>query len=1230
MASTLKTWLLVALGIPSLILALLAGAAYVFATSDWGHDWLRQRLVAEVQQATGARLEVESLDGNLLWRMEAQGLRLVRGGQEMLSARRLEVTYNLLAIIGGALRIGRLKVDGLRLDLARLPTLGSGGGGPPVTIRRLVLSELELKAGGRLGPLERLAGVSLRGRLDWEPGGGSFKGHLQAKRIELTGLSQPVALAGDLRWQGDTLHLPRLDLTLGTNHAVARGTLRWGRKPSLELHLAAQKIDAAALPLAWPGPRLPEQPFAVKAQAAGNLKRLKATVVVLGSAGRLRLSGALDFKAMTWRATAVLKRVDLAAWGLATQPVRLSGEARLSGVGLPPAAGSRAQVELSFPRVTAAGQDFTRVRGSALWRGAQIQLKRFSAEGLGGSLEAQGRLALADDPTLQLRLGFNGLKPPPAWSGPLSGGVLTGSLEASGPLSRLAAKLNLRDSVITPGVGLDSLDAELVLAGGRPVLKSLTLRNDFLQATVQGRADLQSADIKATLTMADLARLGQALAALGLPVNAPLRGSAQVRLGLRGPWDALALQLKGRIDNLAAPEVFARRVELSARLTRLGPRPQGRARILAHGLKALAENWPEVDLEADAGAEALRCRVAAQGLVRQLSLDLHLDQWWQWPLQGTIHNLVYHHSDRGQWRQKGRAQFSLYPGGGRLAGFALTLGQQEVAVDAQYHSGGRVSGLARMSRVKIAAFLPADTGLPPAALVTGQAQLGGTLAAPRLKVSGEMSGLKVRGLPNSRARLSGQYAAGWLSLQGDIRTGEITTLAFNGRLGMNLRLLPPWLPGGFGSLDFSLRGRDMPLALFQPLATGVTGLKGRLNVDLTVAGTLEQPRVTGDIKLSQGSFTLAATGQRFRGVTAHLRANGRELVVRELSTAKAGQLWLKGKVILPGDGPGKLALRCRAQGLQVSFGALGGATADADIALTGTFGQPRLTGVVTPRQVSLRLGLGTPEAMDDVVVLGPGQKPPPVKRQPAIVQPPAMLAPLKMVVVVSVDRVLRVKVSQGWLDVTGRIVIRKEPGGPLTYHRGLKILKGLILYQARDFVVTGGSVDFAGKKELDPVLKEVRAELNMGKTQVQLVAQGPASDLHIQFTSQPPMSQADILSTIVFGQPAATLSQQQYDKLSAQALALLGMKGRQELERLVGRKLAPDVVTVGRSYDAGSFIEAGKYLSDNLYLRYRKSTQQDGGQNVGLEYRINRFFSIESQVGTTRDSGVDLTINFDF
>lgn len=1231
MASTFKTWLLVTLGVPSLILALLAAAAYIFANSDWGRDWLRQQLEAEIRQSTGMRMEVDRLDGNLLWRIEAHGLRLMHGQQEVLTVRRLEVTYNLLAIIGGALRIGDCKADGLRLALARLPDMGDDqGGGPAVTIRRLALSDVQVDPGGLLGPLKQLAGVSIKGHLDWESGGGNFIGKVAAQRIDLAGLSQPISLDGLVRWQGDLLHLVRLDLSLGPNRAALAGKLHLGRRLRLDLQLAAENIDAIALPFAWPGPRPPTRAFAAKAKVSGRLDDLKVSAVVHSGAGRLRLSGGLDLPAMAWRSTLGIRQVDLGQWGLAPTPVSLTGEVKASGVGLPLSAGSRATLGLDLPQMRAAGQDFSQVRAEVELRGNNISLKSLTAQGLGGELQAQGQVTLAADPALGLRLGFKGLKPPAAWTAPLAGGEFSGSLEANGTVSRLTCQVRLGPSVISKGLALDSLAAQIMLADGQPVLQDLSVISDFLTFSAKGRADLKAADISATLEVRDLARLDQALAALGLETTTALKGKAQASFSLKGPWSGPALELRGSLSDLAMAETSVKQVEITAKLSRLGPRPLGRVRILARDLLAAAETWPEVDLEAEAVAELLSCRLAAQGLERQLSVDLRLNQWWQWPLQGRIMNLIYHQNARGQWRQQGAAKISLRPGAMRLDGLALAQGEQEVSVTGEFLRQGVVSGQVQVRRFKVAPYLPPDTGLPPTALLDGQAQLGGTLAAPRLQVSGELSGLKVRGLPDSRARLEGGYADGWLTLQGDILTGGITTLALKGRMGLNLKLMPPWLPDGFGKLDFTLTSRQMPLTLFQPVASGLQELKGNLNVDLAVQGTLERPRIVGDIKLADGSFILAATGQHFSGITAHLQADGREVVVRQLSTDKAGQLWMQGKAVLPGDDAGKLSLRCRTQGLQVSFGAFGGGTADADIALAGTFAQPRLTGVITPRQITLRLGLGAPEAMSDVVILKPGQKPPSVKRKPAVVKTPAVLAPLTMVAVVSVDRTLRVKVNQGWVEVNGRIVIRKEPGGPLTYHRGLKILRGRILYEARAFKITGGSVDFGGKKVIDPDLKDVRAELSLGKTQVQLVAQGPASDLQLQFTSQPPMSQADILSTIVFGQPAASLSQDQYDKLSAQALALLGMKGRQELERLVGRKLAPDVVTVGRGYDVGSFLEAGKYLSDDLYLRYRRSAQADGGQNVGLEYRINRFFSIESQVGTTRDSGVDFTITFDF
>ena len=36
-----------------------------------------------------------------------------------------------------------------------------------------------------------------------------------------------------------------------------------------------------------------------------------------------------------------------------------------------------------------------------------------------------------------------------------------------------------------------------------------------------------------------------------------------------------------------------------------------------------------------------------------------------------------------------------------------------------------------------------------------------------------------------------------------------------------------------------------------------------------------------------------------------------------------------------------------------------------------------------------------------------------------------------------------------------------------------------------------------------------------------------------------------------------------------------------------------------------------------------------GGQNVGLEYRFNPHLSVESQIGTTRDSGIDAVFTWD-
>jgi translocation and assembly module TamB len=172
-------------------------------------------------------------------------------------------------------------------------------------------------------------------------------------------------------------------------------------------------------------------------------------------------------------------------------------------------------------------------------------------------------------------------------------------------------------------------------------------------------------------------------------------------------------------------------------------------------------------------------------------------------------------------------------------------------------------------------------------------------------------------------------------------------------------------------------------------------------------------------------------------------------------------------------------------------------------------------------------------------------------------------------------------------------------------------------------------VDFADRDRPDPDLSG-EASIGVGATQIFVAVSGQAFSPNIQLTSLPPMSQTDILSTIIFGQPARSLSQDQSSALSAQAAALLGQAGAGEIRKIVGSELAPDVVTVHTEGQTGSSLEAGKYLSSDLYLRYRRRMTEEGGQNIGLEYRLRDWLSLESQVGDTRDTGVDVILNFDF
>jgi translocation and assembly module TamB len=562
----------------------------------------------------------------------------------------------------------------------------------------------------------------------------------------------------------------------------------------------------------------------------------------------------------------------------------------------------------------------------------------------------------------------------------------------------------------------------------------------------------------------------------------------------------------------------------------------------------------------------------------------------------------------------------------------LAQGDQTLALEGQVAPSGALSASLTLHDLHPGPLLPQGI-LPAQARLNIQARLGGSLAAPSMDLQGLLRDLGWPNLPPSQVAFKGGYGDGRLSLAGQALTQGKPVLDLEASLGLRFSLQPPLLELTGQGLKASAWARDLPLAILEPTIPGVGNLEGRLNLEVTANGSLEAPQVTGSLEVTGGSFLIPSTGQAFQDLVVRLSARGREITVQEISTVSNGPAKVSGKVVLPIGDPGQVDLTFQGQNLLIGMGGIGKVITDAYFHITGTALNPLAEGWTKPSRAEIHPAIAAPLALGEVVVLAPGQEPPPLvpptasRARPIVLEGP--LKPLILDGLVDLGTGVRVDLDQGFMLLSGVARVRKAPGGPLVFYDSFQVDGGAMYIVGRRFVLTGGRTMFAGKNVPDPNL-DVNVNLRMGSTQVFINLMGSAFSPKLVLSSEPPMSQTDILSTIIFSKTAQSLNDGETRQLSAQALALLGLRGRDRLESVLGPTLSPDVVTVHTEVQTGSSLEAGKYLGPDIYLRYRQNLGPDGGQNVGVEYRFNPHLSVESQVGTTRDSGVDAVFTWDF
>ncbi|MCB2191238.1 MAG: translocation/assembly module TamB domain-containing protein [Deltaproteobacteria bacterium] len=1227
---------LLVLGAVVLAIALLLGGALAVVRSDAFHAWLVDEIKTQVAQATGAQLEMKSLEGNLLFNARARDLSLSQKGRKVVEVQRLELSYNLLSMLGGRIRITSLTAVRPRVSLPlSLPSGGEGGVGLALSIRRLKISEGSLEAGGQLGSLQGVGQVDLDASLTLDSRGLKAKAKLHRSLLKVQGLAEPVFLSLDSALDAKRLQLARLVAASGPNQVELSGEMELAAPHRLKASLKAPRLIAGDLPLDWPLPALPSGPLALELNAGGSWDKLTLHGKINQASQALALDGWLEPQGGAMAFTGRLEQVALADWGIPQALVKLSGGWSLSSPAWP---GGATPLELELDLDQASWQKLSAgpVKAKARWQGRQILVKGLRLSAPWGKVDAQGSLDLPQGQAplaVDAQIGFQNLTPPPGLDLPLPAGLsqarLSGRVGAKGALDYLALDLELDKSRAAPGLEIDSLLAKGRRQGGQWRLEEMHLKSNLATLDARGKAHWERADLRFKLMVPDMAELIQRLTESKLTPPVALAGALEAKGKVSGPWSHPDLRVELSVGKLYTRHALARQLHLEANVKNLGPRLKGWAQMTAAGWMSGEIFLERAAVRADFVEGKEEVLVQGEGPETGVSFKLTSKNLLKLPFQASLSNLWVRRGALGRWDQKGTARLLIGGEEVKVSEFELVQQSERVKLSGDFKHTGEIQASLELDSIKMNHVLGPNNSLPPRSRLDGKATVSGTLGQPVLNLKGKVRDLEYQGMPPMSAKFSADYAGERMSIEGQVSYGSHQVLQLNGWSGLSVSLRPPvWEPTGEG-IHLEAKGQDLPLALAGSLAPGIRQMKGEAQLQLTVSGTFKQPLVTGWLKLKDGSLVVDATGQQLKKINLDLEINGTRVEIKRAHAVSDGEVDIAGSLNIPFKSAGGLAIELTSKNLLVVAGAYAQMDVTSKVRLEGDFKHPMLSGRVGVSDIGIRLGLSAPEGIEDVVVLKPGQKPPPLEIKDKRFSLPPVLDPLKVDLEVSLGDRTHITLDDGWMEATGGLKLNKQPNQPLIFDGLIKVTKGLILLSGRRFEVLSGAVDFAGKRQPNPNLS-AQARLQMGSTTVNVEVAGTANNPVISLSSIPPMSQADILSTIIFGRPSAELNRGQSKELSAQALALLGQAGQKEMAKLFGADLSPDVVTVHNAPSAGPSLEAGKYLNEDLYLRYRQNLGPYGGQNVGLEYRFTRYFSVESTIGNTRDNGVDLVFTRDF
>ncbi|MFG1267571.1 translocation/assembly module TamB domain-containing protein [Xanthobacter sp. DSM 14520] len=520
----------------------------------------------------------------------------------------------------------------------------------------------------------------------------------------------------------------------------------------------------------------------------------------------------------------------------------------------------------------------------------------------------------------------------------------------------------------------------------------------------------------------------------------------------------------------------------------------------------------------------------------------------------------------------------------------------------------------------------AAPGLNLSGTLSGSARLEGPAAAPTGTYSLTVARVSTRdlsanGIGPLDVRADGRFADGRVSTRTTVTGRFLSDVTLTGSA-----------PLGAGDLDLAIRGA-LDLGVANPmLATSGAQVRGRAAIDATVRGTAAAPRAGGTVRISGARFDDGVNGVNLSNIEGVITGTDRSVTLSSLTarTPNGGGLSARGTVALePAQGfPGRIDVDLTNAGLVNSD--LMRLVAEGRLAVEGAFANnPRVTGRLVVRHLDVNIPDRLPgggAALNVRHVNGgrnwnvstnrPGGK-------AGANAPRRSNAGMALDLTVSAPNNVFVRGMGLEAELGGDLKVGGTTASPATLG-GFEMRRGTFDILGRRLNFTRGKITFNGTT--DPDLDFV-AETTANDITAQILVTGAASRPDVTFSSTPTLPQDEVLSRLMFGRSAGSLTGAQALQIAQTIAQFSGGSGVLDQMR---RSLGVDSLDVGtNAAGTGGQVGIGRRLNDRMYLGVRQGTTP-GSSQVTVDMDITKNIRLQGATGADGSAEVGIGAQWDY